>query len=193
MHGLSHLPLALSITGRPLLTPLGLNGLVGPCFHHSHCNIIVLVAVCLLCSSLAWHVQMPRHIVALKGSCLVIPCSFDYYQYLPTRPERVVWYQYVSRGYPLVYDDWYPNYVIDIFKEKTYVSTYGKKCTLRIDPVTWSHHRQKIYPWVDPENVGRSTYKFYETTVTIEVVGKISLWKYGVFLHINFVSPLPSL
>ncbi|GAA6224944.1 myelin-associated glycoprotein-like [Lates japonicus] len=33
-----------------------------------------------------------------------------------------------------------------------------------------SHHRQKIYPWVDPDNVGRSTYRFFDTTVTIEVV-----------------------
>ncbi|XP_072317576.1 uncharacterized protein [Eucyclogobius newberryi] len=125
---------------------------------------------CICC--LAWYVKIPHHIVALRGSCLVIPCSFDYHQYPPVKPDRVVWYQFVSRGYPLVYDDWYPDSVISIFKGKTYVSTYGRHCTLQIYPVTWSHHKQKLYPWVDPENVGKGTYKFYDTTVTIEVTDK---------------------
>ncbi|KAK7926297.1 hypothetical protein WMY93_008607 [Mugilogobius chulae] len=118
----------------------------------------------------AWRVDMPRHIVALKGSCLTIPCSFDYYQNPPVRPNRVVWYQYQSRGYPLVYDDWHSKSVIDIFRGRTRVSTYGRSCTLEIYPVSYSHHRQKLYPWVDPENVGKGTYAFYDTTVTLEVV-----------------------
>ncbi|XP_071326759.1 uncharacterized protein [Trachinotus anak] len=127
----------------------------------------------IFCSSRAWNVEMPSNIKGLLGSCLVIPCSFDYFQYPPKRPDRVVWYQYVSRGYPLVYDNWYPNSVIDIFKGKTSLHhhTHSKTCSLRIYPVTWSHDRQKIYPWVDPENVGKSTYRFYDTTVTIEVTG----------------------
>ncbi|XP_067457968.1 uncharacterized protein [Thunnus thynnus] len=122
----------------------------------------------------AWVVKMPSHIKGMKGSCLVIPCTFDYYQYPPMRPDRVVWYQYVNRGYPLVYDNWYPNAVIWIFNGKTskYPSKYGKDCSLQINPVDWHHHRQKIYPWVDPENVGKSTYRFYDTTVTIEVVDR---------------------
>lgn len=131
----------------------------------------------LFCSSQAWRVKLPSNIRGVLGSCLVIPCSFDYYQYPPRNPNRVVWYQYVSRGYPLVYDIWKPNDVIDIFNRKTsrvFISTYGKECSLKINPVKWSHHRAKIYPWVDPENVGRSTYRFFDTTVTIEVVGKLS-------------------
>ncbi|XP_029959554.1 uncharacterized protein LOC115397408 [Salarias fasciatus] len=119
----------------------------------------------------AWEVQLPNHINGLLGSCLVIPCSFNYYQYPPERPDRVVWYQYVNRGYPLVYDNWYPNDVISAFRGKTYVYTSwaGKTCKLKIEPVTWAHHRQRIYPWVDPENVGKSTYRFYDKTVTINV------------------------
>lgn len=125
-------------------------------------------------SSRAWHVQMPRNIKGLVGSCLVIPCHFDYYQHPPPRPNRVVWYQYVSRGYPLVYDDMHPKSVIDRFRGRTsrvYVYSKGG-CSLKINPVRWSDHRQKIYPWIDPENVGRGTYRFFDTTVTIEVVGK---------------------
>ncbi|XP_030012812.1 uncharacterized protein LOC115434832 isoform X3 [Sphaeramia orbicularis] len=135
----------------------------------SHFLLSLCISACILCSSTAWYVHIPRYINALKGSCLVIPCSFDYYQHPPTRPNRVVWYQYVNHGYPLVCDDWYPNDVIRIFKGKTRVYTADRKCTLMIDPVTESHHSQKIYPWVDPENVGRSTYRFFDTAVTIQV------------------------
>ncbi|XP_028280942.1 uncharacterized protein LOC114448280 isoform X2 [Parambassis ranga] len=138
----------------------------------------VLLHFCILgytlCGSNAWHVHMPSNIKGLLDSCLVIPCSFDYYRYPPRRPDRVVWYQYVSHGYPLVYDNWHPKDVIGIFRGKTQRvdDTTGKTCSLRIYPVTWSHYRQKIYPWVDPENVGKSTYKFYDTTVVIDVVDR---------------------
>lgn len=128
----------------------------------------------IFCSSIAWHVKIPSNIKGLVGSCLVIPCTFDYYRYPPHKPDRVVWYQYVDRGYPVVYDDWHPNDVLSMFYGKTrvFTSTYKKICSLEIKPVTKRHHRQKIYPWVDPENVGKTTYRFFDTTVTIEVVGK---------------------
>lgn len=121
----------------------------------------------------AWRVDMPTNIKGLLNSCLVIPCSFDYYEYPPKRADRVVWYQYVSRGYPSVCDKSHPYDVIDIFRGKTKVqpSTDKKSCTLEIEGVNWNHDKQKLYPWVDPENVGKSTHRFYDRTVTIEVVG----------------------
>uniref|UniRef100_A0A669CUP2 Ig-like domain-containing protein n=1 Tax=Oreochromis niloticus TaxID=8128 RepID=A0A669CUP2_ORENI len=125
------------------------------------------------CSSSAWQVTMPSKIKGLLGSCLVIPCSYDYDQYPPKRPDRVVWYQYVSEGYPIVSDNWNRNDVLDIFKGRTsvYSSSHHRTCSLLIDPVTLADHSQKLYPWVDPENVGWRTYRFYDTTVTVEVVG----------------------
>uniref|UniRef100_A0A673LUB8 Ig-like domain-containing protein n=1 Tax=Sinocyclocheilus rhinocerous TaxID=307959 RepID=A0A673LUB8_9TELE len=75
--------------------------------------------VVLLYGALAWEVRMPKEIHGLKGSCLVIPCSFSYTAYPPANPRRVVWYQWVSKGYPLVYDPWYPNNVIEKFKGNT--------------------------------------------------------------------------
>ncbi|XP_051812459.1 sialoadhesin-like [Acanthochromis polyacanthus] len=130
----------------------------------------------IFCSSRAWQVKMPSHIKGLLGSCLVIPCKFNYHQYPPERPDRVVWYQYVNRGYPVVYDKRYPENVIDIYKRRTYAftSAYSKTCSLKIQPVMQYDHSQKLYPWVDPENVGRGTYQFWDTSVTIEVVGSIS-------------------
>uniref|UniRef100_A0A3P8TBR8 Si:dkey-238d18.10 n=1 Tax=Amphiprion percula TaxID=161767 RepID=A0A3P8TBR8_AMPPE len=138
---------------------------------------------CLLCfcilgynffSSRAWQVKMPSHIKGLLGSCLVIPCKFNYQRYPPERPDRVVWYQYVDRGYPLVYDKWNPDDVIAKYKWRThaFTSAYSKTCSLKIEPVMLYDHSQKLYPWVDPENVGRGTYRFWDTTVTIEVVDR---------------------
>ncbi|XP_054478238.1 Schwann cell myelin protein-like isoform X2 [Anoplopoma fimbria] len=133
----------------------------------------ILLSFCILgnivCGSRAWLVKMPSNIKGLLGSCLVIPCTFDYYQNPPLRPDRVVWYQYHNHRYPVVYDKWNPNHVIDMFRSKTRVL---KECSLEINPVTRQHHRQRLYPWVDPENIGKYTYRFFDTTVTIEVVNR---------------------
>ncbi|XP_065136643.1 sialoadhesin-like isoform X2 [Paramisgurnus dabryanus] len=125
----------------------------------------------LLYETFAWEVRMPKEMHALQGSCLVIPCSFSYSSYPPTNPHRVVWYQWVSKGYPLVYDPWYPYDVIGKFRGKT--DLYGNpsklSCSLLIKSVDRSHHGEKLYAWIDPENVGWRTYEFYEVTSTIIV------------------------
>ncbi len=115
---------------------------------------------------------MPKDIHGLKGSCLVIPCSFSYTSNPPKDPSRVVWYQWVSKGYPLVYDPWYPNDVIEKFRGNTYL--YGNSswdCSLLINNLESSHHGEKLYAWIDPENIGYRTYKFYDVTSTILVKG----------------------
>uniref|UniRef100_A0A672KXH8 Immunoglobulin subtype domain-containing protein n=1 Tax=Sinocyclocheilus grahami TaxID=75366 RepID=A0A672KXH8_SINGR len=129
----------------------------------------------LLNDALAWYVRMPKEIHGLKGSCLVIPCSFYYTSYPPKNPRRVVWYQWVSRGYPLVYDPWYPNKVIWKFRRQTrlYGNPSNWDCSLLITGLELSHHGQKLYTWIDPENVGKSTYKFYDVTSTILIDGVI--------------------
>nr|XP_055053801.1 sialoadhesin-like [Misgurnus anguillicaudatus] len=126
----------------------------------------------LLYETLAWEVRVPTKIHGLKGSCLVIPCSYSYTSNPPTNPRRVVWYQWVSRGYPLVYDPLNPDSVIDKFRGKTdlYNSTNSDQdCSLLIKGVDTSHNKEKIYAWIDPENVEKSTYKFYDVTSTIIV------------------------
>ncbi len=141
----------------------------------------------LLFDTLAWYVTMPKQIRGLKGSCLVIPCSFSYTSYPPENPRRIVWYQWVSKGYPLVYDPWYPNDVIGKFRGKTYL--YGepsrRNCSLLIKHLEFSHHGEKIYTWIDPENVGWRTYAFYDVTSTIIVD--------GMYTGIIFCIPLLSL
>nr|XP_055053797.1 sialoadhesin-like [Misgurnus anguillicaudatus] len=126
----------------------------------------------LLYETLAWEVRMPSEIHGLKGSCLVIPCSYSYTSNPPTNPRRVVWYQYVLSGYPLVCDPWYPDSVIDKFRGKTDIynpKNSDRDCSLLIKSVDPSHNGEKIYTWIDPENVGRHTYKFIDVTSTIIV------------------------
>uniref|UniRef100_A0A8C1XD07 Si:ch73-380l3.3 n=1 Tax=Cyprinus carpio TaxID=7962 RepID=A0A8C1XD07_CYPCA len=135
-----------------------------------HFLLHLIFQVVLLYDALGWEVKMPKEIHGLKGSCLVIPCSFSYTSYPPKDPRRVVWYQYVSKGYPLVYDPWYPNNVIEKFKGNT--DLYGNSswdCSLLIKNLKPSHHGEKLYTWIDPENVGKSTYAFYDVTSTILV------------------------
>ncbi|XP_067221502.1 uncharacterized protein [Chanodichthys erythropterus] len=153
----------------PLIVHLLLQGkpwnMMGPLIVH------LLLQGVLLFDTLAWRVTMPKDIHGLQGSCLVIPCSFSYSSYPPENPRRVVWYQFVSKGYPLVFDPWYPYDVIDKFRWKT--SLYGNPsnwdCSLLIKNLEHSHHGEKIYAWIDPENVGWRTYAFYDVTSTIHV------------------------
>lgn len=121
-------------------------------------------------AALGWEVRMPQDIRGLQGSCLVIPCSFSYTLYPPKNPGRVVWYQWVSKGYPVVYDPLNANEVIEKFRGKT--DLYGNSswdCSLLIRNLDHSHHGEKIYTWIDPENVGWRTYAFYDVTSTILV------------------------
>ncbi|XP_073719471.1 sialoadhesin-like [Misgurnus anguillicaudatus] len=126
----------------------------------------------LLYETLAWEVRMPSEIHGLKGSCLVIPCSYSYTSNPPNNPHRVVWYQWVSRGYPLVYDPWYTDYVIYKFRGKTDIynpTNSDRDCSLLIKSVNPSHNGDKIYAWIDPDTIGWRTYKFYDVTSTIIV------------------------
>lgn len=124
----------------------------------------------LINNTWAWKVYMPSRIYGLHKSCLVIPCSFDYYYSPSVNPSRVVWYEYVSRGYPKVFDSRSPNSVIDKYKGRTSLyNSNHKDCSLLIKDLSFSHSGDKIYTWIDPENVGWRTYKFYDVNTVIYV------------------------
>nr|XP_055053804.1 sialoadhesin-like [Misgurnus anguillicaudatus] len=134
--------------------------------------IYLLFQGVLLYETLAWEVRMPSEIHGLNGSCLVIPCSYSYTSNPPTNPRRVVWYQYVLSGYPLVYDPLNPDKVIDKFRGKTDIyntTNSDRNCSLLIKSLNPSHNGEKLYAWIDRENIGTSTYKFYDVTSTIIV------------------------
>ncbi|XDV31911.1 hypothetical protein PO909_002836 [Leuciscus waleckii] len=101
---------------------------------------------------------MPKDIHGLQGSCLVIPCSFSYTSNPPKHPRRVVWYQWVSKGYPLVYDPLHEGDVIKKFRGKTDLyenSTWN--CSLLIKNLEQSHNGETLYAWIDPETVSSTS------------------------------------
>ncbi|KAG7469194.1 hypothetical protein MATL_G00126390 [Megalops atlanticus] len=124
--------------------------------------------------SLGWSFSTPRRITGLLGSCLVIPCSFDYKSSLPS-DLRVRWYQYASKGYPLVYDRGNPGSVIDVFRGKTdlYGSPAEKSCSLKISSLVRSHHGERLYTWVDPNPVSSfHGHNFQDKTVELHVTDR---------------------
>ncbi|KAL4601599.1 myelin-associated glycoprotein-like, partial [Arapaima gigas] len=98
-----------------------------------------------------WSVNMPHQITALTGSCVVIPCRFS----CPAdhRPRDAVWYQYVNRGYPLVYSRNNPGKVIEKFRGKTELvgNVAEKNCSLKIEDVHATQNWEKLYVWIDPD------------------------------------------
>lgn len=141
----------------------------------------------LLNSAWAWSVRIPPRIRGLHKSCLVIPCSFSYQYYPPRNPYRIVWYQYVNRGYPLVFDGWNPTSVIDRYKGRTML--YNKEyrdCSLLIKDLSFSHNGDRIYTWIDPENVGKGTFRFYDVTTLIQVDCKCYILSTFFFKVANF-------
>uniref|UniRef100_W5MDR2 Immunoglobulin V-set domain-containing protein n=1 Tax=Lepisosteus oculatus TaxID=7918 RepID=W5MDR2_LEPOC len=89
-----------------------------------------------------WTVTLPKHMTGLRGSCMVIPCSFDYSSD-PPKNFIVVWYQYAGHGYPLVFDERNPNNVIDKFRQRTRLvgNVDARNCSLKITDLNMSHHK----------------------------------------------------
>ncbi len=126
----------------------------------------------LLYDTLGWEVSIPKDIHGLKGSCLVIPCSFRYKSNPPKNPRRVVWNQRDSKGLPLVYDPLHPNNVNEKFRGKT--DLYGKSdwdCSLLIKTLESSHNGEKLYTRIDPENIAWQNYETDDATSTVLVDG----------------------
>lgn len=104
-------------------------------------------------NSVDWTYSMPSKITGLRGSCLVIPCSFD------IRKENlknidVKWYLYSSTEYPLVYDSNNMNVLNKYFdKTRLYGLPSEKNCSLEIKQLDMHHNGDRLYPWMDPKPV----------------------------------------
>ncbi|XP_042610838.1 uncharacterized protein LOC109099000 [Cyprinus carpio] len=83
----------------------------------------------------------------------------------------------------LIKNPWYPDYVIEKFRWKTdlYGDPSSWDCSLLIKNLKQSHHGEKLYTWIDPENVGKSTYAFYDVTSTIQVDASPQLPSISIF------------
>ncbi|KAL7832094.1 hypothetical protein AOLI_G00296420 [Acnodon oligacanthus] len=130
-----------------------------------------------------WTFSMPNAIRGVQGSCVVIPCSFDFKTSQPSY-VNVKWYEFSETQYPLVYDQ-STQKVIPKFRGKTslYGSPYEGNCSLKIQPLELQHNQERLYPWMDPKPI--ETYhreNYLDVTVALEVTGGMSSldWTYSM-------------
>lgn len=98
--------------------------------------------------SLGWSFTTPNSITGMKGSCIVIPCTFTYSISQPA-DLKVAWYLYQSNGYPSVYEE--RRTVISKYQGITSLipSVREGNCSLKIERLDMSHNQDRLYPWVD--------------------------------------------
>ncbi|XP_065276018.1 sialic acid-binding Ig-like lectin 5 [Emys orbicularis] len=131
--------------------------------------LALLEALCYSHVSGSWTSSLPGTIRALKGSCVVIPCSFTYPGSRESLggPFSVVWYQYRSRGYPEIYNSKGTASVLAEYRARTQLlgDPEMRNCTLSISPVR-SEDAMSYYVWINPDSV---SHRFYDVTVRVEV------------------------
>lgn len=125
--------------------------------------------------SRGWSFTTPGSITGMRGSCIIVPCSFSYSTSQPAN-LRVIWYLFQINGYPPVFDE--RQTVFSKFRGKTSLigSVTERNCSLKIDRLEMSHNQDRIYPWVDKNpitsyhTVGHT---FYDKTSLLIVSGNI--------------------
>ncbi|XP_074836853.1 myelin-associated glycoprotein-like isoform X2 [Carettochelys insculpta] len=134
-----------------------------------HLLLALLKALCYSQVSGSWQSSLPKTIRALKGSCVVIPCSFTYPGSRESLggPFSVAWYQYRSRGYPEIYNSKGTASVLPEYQSRTQLlgDLELGNCTLSISPVR-SEDAMSYYVWINPDSV---QHRFYDVTVQVEV------------------------
>ncbi|XP_053124461.1 myelin-associated glycoprotein-like [Hemicordylus capensis] len=119
--------------------------------------------------AVAWSSTLPNSIQALKGSCVVIPCSFTFPGSRDSWGGKfsVAWYQYRTRGYPEIYNSKSPNNVLPDYQGRTEVlgDLEMGNCTLSIRSVRMED-AMSYYVWINPDSV---KHRFYDVTVRVEV------------------------
>ncbi|XP_048358289.1 myelin-associated glycoprotein-like [Sphaerodactylus townsendi] len=119
--------------------------------------------------SVAWTSTLPSSIQALKGSCVVIPCSFTFPGPRTSWGSKfsVAWYQYWSRGYPEIYNSKSSSSVLREYQGRTEVvgNLEMGNCTLLLKDVN-QQDAMSYYVWINPDSV---KHRFYDVTVRVEV------------------------
>lgn len=135
--------------------------------------------------TLGWSFTTPSSLVAIRGSCIIIPCSFSYSKSQPTN-LRVIWYLYQSNHYPPVYDQ--QQMVMAKFNGlTTLLGSLGEKnCSLKIESLEMIHNGDRLYPWIDEHPI--TSYhvpgsKLYDKTTQLVITSK---YVKTFFLHVNW-------
>ncbi|XP_066535156.1 uncharacterized protein [Hoplias malabaricus] len=130
----------------------------------------IVLKVKRLMFSRDWTFSMPKTIRGVRGSCVVIPCSFDFRSIMPSNVQ-VKWYEFSETQYPLVYDQSERN-IIPKFRGKTSLagSANQKNCSLKIQPLELQYNQKRLYPWMDPKSIDSyHRENYYDVTIALEV------------------------
>lgn len=124
--------------------------------------------------SRGWSFTTPRSITGMRGSCIIIPCTFNYSISQPA-DLRVIWYLFQSNGYSPVFDE-RQNIMSKFNGITSLIGSLGERnCSLKIERLEMSHNQDRLYPWVDKHPI--TSYQsldptFYEKTSQLIVSGK---------------------
>uniref|UniRef100_A0A4W4E5K0 Ig-like domain-containing protein n=1 Tax=Electrophorus electricus TaxID=8005 RepID=A0A4W4E5K0_ELEEL len=108
---------------------------------------LFLTASLLSCSCRCSKVRVPKSVTAIKGTCVVVPCSTTSHTY-------ATWYKYQRSGYPPVYSNDTKD-IINQFRGRTSLlgnATQGN-CSLKIDNVRQEDGGISVYVWINPHNI----------------------------------------
>ena len=148
------------------------------CHPTSNCSLLIQFSIPISAflfisasggESSSWTADIPSSITALMGSCVVIPCSFDYPHFVPKPSTKFtrVWF---DQDQHMVY---HPNstLVAEAFRGRVALlgDESGKDCSLVINPVRTSdtgpfHFRIEI--------TGYNNYSYREKPVSVTVKSK---------------------
>lgn len=125
--------------------------------------------------SLDWSFTMPSTITGIRGSCVVIPCNYEF-KNVQHGKTNVKWYKLSNTGYSLVYDQPTHN-ILQQFRGKTslFSSSNDKNCSLKIQPLDMQHSQERLFPWMDPKPIESYHSKnFDHVTIALDVTGMIT-------------------
>ena len=125
-------------------------------------------------SSLDWTYSMPSQIKGLQGSCLVIPCSFNFKTTQPSK-VRVRWYEHSKERSKdlLIFDEDDRGAASKMWgKTELYGSSSDGNCSLKINSLILQHDEEKLFPWMDQNTVESFHKENYDSFVQLHVTGK---------------------
>ncbi|KAI4898250.1 hypothetical protein NFI96_031955, partial [Prochilodus magdalenae] len=109
--------------------------------------------------------------IGLHGSCLVIPCSFNF---KTTRPSkvRVRWYEHSKERSKdlLIFDEDDSSAASKMWgKTELYGSSSEGNCSLKINSLILQHDEEKLFPWMDQNTVESFHKENYDSFVQLHV------------------------
>lgn len=124
--------------------------------------------------SRGWYFTTPKSVTGMRGSCVLIPCRFEYSISTPS-DLKVIWYLFQGNQYPPVFDE--KQNVISKYRGITsLIGSVGQRnCSLKIDRLDKIHAQDRLYPWIDKNPITfyhMVDYSFYDKTTQITILGR---------------------